>query len=254
MSFHHDVQEAFEYYGFSKPARYLFSCEHASNRVPYPLVSSLSDKNDILHTHWAWDIGTKLLVQELVQLSQSTSILARFTRLLVDANRNKNRQDLIVPTVEGLPVSFNQNLDEAEVAWRLDTYYNPYHNAFSKLVEQRCQHEAPFLLISVHSFTPVWKGRVRTMDIGILFNSFDEIVYPLKKELEHEGFFVEMNEPYSGRFGLMYSVERQGLEFNIPHIELEFNQAQICTPDRIRRTAVKVFNALEKLSLTSSIQ
>jgi predicted N-formylglutamate amidohydrolase len=254
MSFHHDVKEAYEYYGYSSPARYVFSCEHASNRVPHPLVSTLSDKENILHTHWAWDIGTKLLVQELVQLSKSTSILARFTRLLVDANRNRNRQDLIVPAVEGKKISFNQNLDEAEVAWRLDSYYNPYHNAFSQLVQQRCQHKAPFLLISVHSFTPVWKGKVRTMDIGILFDSYDEIVEPLKNGLEKEGFFVELNEPYSGRFGLMYSVEQQGVKNNIPHIELEFNQAQICTPERVRKTAKKVFNALENLHLTPSIK
>jgi predicted N-formylglutamate amidohydrolase len=248
-SLHHEVQEAFEIYGYNHPSRYLFSCEHASNRVPHPLVSTLSDQQDILHTHWAWDIGTKLLVQELIHLSQSQSIFARFTRLVVDANRHRNRKDLIVPTVENNIISFNQNLDETDVAWRLDTYYNPYHAAFKEMVANRMKLSPPFLLISVHSFTPVWKGKVRTMDIGVLYDNFEDTAKEFKEKLSQEGFFVELNQPYSGRFGLMYSVAQQGDNFQIPHLELEFNQAQICTPDRIKLVAKKVFKALEALSI-----
>jgi predicted N-formylglutamate amidohydrolase len=250
MSIHHDVHNAYEIYGFQSPSRYLFSCEHASNRVPHPLISTLSDQENILHTHWAYDIGTRLLVQELVNMGKSQAILARFSRLIVDANRHRNRDDLILPTVEGLPVSFNQHLDEADVALRLDSYYNPFHNGYKEMVATRKTNPKPFLLISVHSFTPVWKGRVRNMDIGILYDSFDEIVLPLKEKLQKEGFFVALNEPYSGRFGLMYSVEQQGRAFDVPHIELEFNQAQICTPQRVKSVAKKVFRALEGIEIS----
>ena len=251
MSIHHDIQEAFEVYGYHKPSRYLFSCEHASNRIPHPLVSTLSDQQDILHTHWAWDIGTKLLVQELVKMAQSTAIFSRFSRLVVDPNRHRNRHDLIVPNVEGMDVSFNQSLDEADVAWRLDSYYNPFHDGFTNLVSQRLQSPDPFLLISVHSFTPVWKGRVRTMDIGILFDRYEEIAIELKEQFEKQGFFTELNQPYSGKFGLMYSVAQQGDNFQIPHLELEFNQAQICTPERVRHVAKQVFQALEQIQIPS---
>lgn len=249
MSFHHDVQEAFEVYGYQNPSRYLFSCEHASNRIPHPLVSTLSDQQDILHTHWAWDIGTKLLVQELVEMAKSTAILARFSRLVIDANRNRNRQDLIVPSVEGKSISFNQNLDEVDVAWRLDSYYNPYHEAFTNMVAQRLQYPDPFLLISVHSFTPVWKGHVRPMDVGVLFDRYEDTAAQLREQFVHQGFFTELNQPYSGKFGLMYSVAQQGDNFQIPHLELEFNQAQLCTPERVRHVAKKVFHALEQLPI-----
>ena len=247
MAIHHDIQEAFEVYGYQTPSRYLFSCEHASNRIPHPLVSTLSDQRDILHTHWAWDIGTKLLVQELVRMTKSTAIFARFSRLVVDPNRHPNRHDLIVPNVEGRDVSFNQSLDEVDVAWRLDSYYNPYHDGFTNMVSQRLKSPEPFLLISVHSFTPVWKGRVRTMDVGVLFDKYEETAIQLKEQFEHQGFFTELNQPYSGKFGLMYSVAQQGENFQIPHLELEFNQAQICTPERVKHVAQKVFQALEQI-------
>ena len=171
---------AFEIIGTPKPARFLFSCEHASNHLPANITLTPEDQS-YLHTHWAWDIGAAHLVQELVRMTRSQAILSQFSRLLIDPNRSLDRPDLIVPTLEGHSLSFNQNVHEEDEQHRLKEYYHPYHDAFDHMVSTRSQSSSPFVLISVHSFTPVWKNQLRTMDVGLLFNSYKDIIDKFSK-------------------------------------------------------------------------
>lgn len=237
---------AFEIIGTAQPTRFLFSCEHASNHLPLSIHPTLEDRG-FLHTHWAWDIGAAHLVQELVKLSQSQAILARFSRLLIDPNRSLDRQDLIVPSIEGHPLSFNQEVSPEEKEHRLKEYYHPFHNAFDEMVSTRCQSESPFVLISVHSFTPIWDRQLRTMDVGLLFNSYEDIVQKLDRGFQSQGYFTAQNEPYSGANGFMFSVYQQGEKHGIPHLELEYNQALLCTPERVKQVAHRTFAALQQL-------
>ena len=85
------------------------------------------------------------------------------------------------------------------------------------------------------------------MDIGVLFDRDEELAHICTKLLRQEGFFVEENQPYSGKNGLIYSAHRHGTEKQIPYIELEFNQSILCTPQRIERVAHKVSRVLSKL-------
>ena len=239
---------AFDIIGSAAPARFLFSCEHASNQLPSHIHLTSADQG-FMHTHWAWDIGAAHLVQELVRLSHSQAILAKFSRLLIDPNRSLDRPDLIVPEIEGHALSFNQSVSIEEQEHRLREYYHPYHEAFDHMVSTRCQSESPFVLISVHSFTPIWKRRLRTMDVGLLFNSYEDIIEKLDAGFQQQNFFTAQNEPYSGANGFMFSVYQQGKKHGIPHLELEFNQALLCTPERIKQVALRTFAALDTLQL-----
>ena len=87
------------------------------------------------------------------------------------------------------------------------------------------------------------------MDVGVLFDRYEDTAAQLREQFVDQGFFTELNQPYSGKFGLMYSVAQQGDNFQIPHLELEFNQAQLCTPERVRHVAKRVFHALEQLPI-----
>ena len=248
------IHSAFEIIGTSKPTPFLFSCEHASNSLPKSLSPSKKDQR-FLQTHWAWDIGVPQLLRTLVQMTPSQAIFARFSRLLIDPNRSLNRSDLIVPSIEGHSLSFNQNLSVQERNSRLEKYYHPYHQAFDEMVETRCQSPEPFVLISFHSFTPVWNGDLRSMDIGLLYDDHNgndphlDLVSALESNFQEQGFFTARNKPYTGQSGLMFSVQQQGRKHKVPHIELEFNQATLSSPERIQSVAQRVFSALEQLNL-----
>jgi predicted N-formylglutamate amidohydrolase len=242
-----ELTDAYEVYSYPEAGPLILSCEHASARVPPPLQTTASDR-EWLDTHWALDIGARAVTLAIAACTRSPVVLARFSRLVCDPNRHRHRDDMILRSVEGVPLSFNQDIDDTTVRHRIDTYHEPFHQALDRVLTERLAHPAPALFISVHSFTPIWEKRLRTMDIGILFDGYDDEARALQRELEAEGFFVELNAPYSALgTGLMYSADRHGREHNIKHLELEFNQALICTPERCRRVAHRVADAILRI-------
>lgn len=223
---------------------FIFSCEHASNALPESLHPTPNDRY-FLNSHWGWDIGAKSVVEGLTLHFASQAILCNFSRLLIDTNRAPDRLDLIRTETEGHPLSFNQNLSKEEEENRFSQWYQPYHTAFDQLVASRSNHPSPVVLVSVHSFTPVWDAQVRTMDIGVLFDHHVEPGEGLAKHIEDAGFFVACNAPYTGKSGLMYSVEDKGLRHGCLSVELEINQTLICTPERINWLIQRLAPALQ---------
>ena len=64
---------------------------------------------------------------------------ARFSRLLVDANRVLEADSIFKDVAEnGEPVALNINIDAAEKQKRLDTCLIPYHNMLAATVKQNC--------------------------------------------------------------------------------------------------------------------
>ena len=226
---------------------FIFSCEHAANSLPPNTQSSVEDKH-FLQTHWGWDIGAESVTRHLIQSLDSQGILSTYSRLWIDLNRSRTRTDLVRLETEGHHLSFNRNLSSAEHEQRVQEVYKPFHAAYNTLVKERCQHDQPVILISIHSFTPVWNGTVRTMDIGVLFDECEDLGIKLAELLREEEFFVELNAPYTGRGGLMYSVEDKGRRHQCRHLELEINQALICTPERQAFVAAKIRRALVLLT------
>ncbi len=224
---------------------FLFICEHASGRVPPPLTTTDSD-DYWLASHWGVDIGARDLCLALSARLASPTVLARFSRLLCDANRHRDHPVLIRPDISGAPLTFNSGLDAAEVRRRVERYHEPYHQA----VDAALAAVGPaVVLVSVHSFTPVWEQQVRTMDTGVLFDEARSgaDAHSLHAALESQGFFSALNEPYSGANGLMYAADRHGQDRGVRHLELELNQALICTPRRIEQVADRLAVALRVL-------
>lgn len=224
---------------------FLFTCEHASGRIPAPLTTTASDAR-WLASHWGIDIGARDLCMALSARLSSPTVLARFSRLLCDANRHRDHPVLIRTDINDTPLSFNSQLDTVELQRRVEQYHEPYHQA----VDAALTAAGPaVVLVSVHSFTPVWDERVRTMDIGVLFDEAQSSLdaHRLHTALEDEGFFTALNEPYSGANGLMYAADRHGQGRGVRHLELELNQALICTPRRIEQVAGRLATALRAL-------
>ena len=238
------TEEAWERAGVGS-GPFLFICEHASARIPSPLTTTDTDRF-WLQSHWGVDIGARGLTLSLVERTRSQALLTRFSRLLCDANRHRDHPDLIRKSIEGVPLSFNTGLDEVELERRIERYHEPYHQACDRVLAS-CSPET--VLVSVHSFTPVWKQTVRTMDVGVLFEEANSgaDARTLETALREEGFFTALNEPYSGSNGLMYAADRHGRRHRVRHLELELNQAVICTPERVERVAEKLTAALMRL-------
>ena len=105
------------------------------------------------------------------------------------------------------------------------------------------------MLLSVHSFTPQLGEDVRTMDVGVLFDPYEAVARRFQSEIGAEGLKVALNEPYSGRNGLMYSAHRHGTVHGALYLELEINQALIDTPSGARKMGRVLTRALRRLKL-----
>ena len=106
-------------------------------------------------------------------------------------------------------------------------------------------HAEPFLLLAIHSFTPVYEGQRRAMELGVLFDDRYSLQgQELGRLLAAQGFCVALNEPYSGHDGLIYSVARHGATFSIPYLEIEIRQDLLESMPRIADVTARLDVAL----------
>jgi predicted N-formylglutamate amidohydrolase len=213
------VSEAFELRLGARTAPVFLTCEHASQRLPEGWSWPAHDRR-LLDTHWAYDLGAREIALALAEELDATAVLARFTRLLADPNRDENHDDLFRSMADGEPVLLNVGIEDDDRVRRIADYHRPYHAALeSALVAS----EAP-LLFSIHTFTPVYQGEQREVELGVLFNEDEQHALALGNALGAHLPQVAYNEPWSGRMGLIYAAERHAKRQGRVALELEVRQ------------------------------
>lgn len=223
-----EVQEAFEIIvPGDGSSRVLLTCEHASNRLPAPWTWPEGDRR-LIEQHWAIDIGADAFTRDLADALNGVGVVARFTRLLVDPNRPLDSPTLFRTEADGLPVSLNTGLSEADRIRRIEGYYRPYHAAIDRCIEAI----RPTLVLAIHSFTPVFEGKPRSVEIGVLHSEQLALAQEWRHSLAGSGMDVRVDEPYSGGAGFMYSPYYHALLADCPAIELEFRQDILGDPAR----------------------
>lgn len=232
-------QDAFETLGHATPGRVLYTCEHASNRVPTPWRPRAHDRI-LLSWHWGYDIGAAAVTRELVRLGRGAGVLSRFSRLLVDPNRAPDDPTAILAATTDGDLTFNRHLTPERALARVERFHLPFHAAIDGAV----QAVRPRWIVSIHSFTPWYRGQRRTLDAGVLFDRYDDVALALVEAMRAQGLVTEANEPYSGKAGLIYSANRHGTRHDVPYVELELRQDLIAAERSARRVAQRVFHAL----------
>lgn len=234
MRVHTAESEAVEFVvGGTGMAPVILTCEHATNRMPngwdwHPEDRWLQD------LHWGSDLGVAPIVRGLAGALGAKAILSRFTRVLVDPNRHEDSDTLFLSEAEGRPVHLNQDLDDRERVRRLVHLYRPYHEAIERVV----QTTPGVLLVSLHSFTPVWNGVHRPMEVGVLFDEDEALARHVAPVFEEHGFQTALDAPYSGRGGLMYSVQHHATQAGRAAIEIELRQDRTVDPEYQQRMVV----------------
>lgn len=200
-------------------------CEHASERLPEGWDWPEADRW-LVGTHWSVDLGAAELTTGLAGRLGAPAVLARFSRLLVDANRRLDDPTLFRDVAEGRSVHLNAALDRSERDRRIEGFYKPYHRAALELAHAV---EGP-LLLSVHTFTPSYEGQPRAMELGVLFEDHPAPSALLRARLAARGYDARLNEPWSGLDGLVESVQRHARAAGKVAIELEVRQDRATDP------------------------
>lgn len=228
---------------------WVLSCEHASAALPRAyrgLGVSRAERLD----HIGWDIGARGVQREVARRLGVPAVASRWSRLLIDCNRDLHDPSLIVARSDGVPVPGNARVSRAERARRIALYHAPYHAAVDRMVRRakRANPDAAVQILALHSFTPVMRGSERSFDVGVLFDAYPVLARRLGRTLAELGYRVRYNEPYSGRAGLIYSARRHGDAHDVAYVELEINNVLLRTPEGVARLGRDVARALVALT------
>ena len=221
----------------------LFLCDHASNALP-PAYGSLGLPPHELARHIGWDIGAADLCRALAARFDAPALMTRFSRLLIDPNRGEDDPTLVMKLSDGAIVPGNAAADAVEVERRLALYWRPYRDAArAQLDAMRATGVTP-AVISLHSFTPFWRGAPRPWQIALLWDTDKRVAEPLLQELERTGdLTVGDNEPYDGALvgDTLYDLATaQGLA----HVLIEVRQDLIDTAAGAQAWARRLADAL----------
>jgi predicted N-formylglutamate amidohydrolase len=156
----------------------LILVDHASNFIPAE-YQNLGLPETELARHIAYDIGAGALARVLAERFRAPAILTRFSRLLIDANRGEDDPTLIMRLSDGAIVPGNAAADPSERERRLDRFHRPYHNAIVRQIDSMLASVTPPAILSLHSYTPVWKGNQRPWHAGILWYQDPRFARPL---------------------------------------------------------------------------
>ncbi len=226
----------------------LLTVDHASRYIPEEYNNLGLTDHSVLARHIAWDIGIEDVTRRLSDKLKATAIYARFSRLLLDANRYPDDPGSTPVISDGVEIPANQEITEAEKTRRVETYFTPYQGAITGLIERkRAAHEVP-LLISMHSFTPVMNDFERPWHIGVLWDRDPRIALPLLRILrENSSLVVGDNEPYSAREPMGYTMNEHGMKRGIPNVAIEIRQDLIDTHQGAEKWAAIMADALTRL-------
>ena len=176
----------------------LLLCDHASNAVPAGL-NQLGMPPAEMARHIAFDIGAADVTRTMARLLGAPAILTRFSRLLIDPNRGRDDPTLVMRLSDGALVLGNARLTEAQISARIATYYDPYDSAIEAAIKAGMAAGFPPMILSIHSFTPAWKGVPRPWHIGVLWDRDTRLARPLIEALQAQAdLIVGDNEPYGG--------------------------------------------------------
>jgi predicted N-formylglutamate amidohydrolase len=205
----------------------IFVCDHASNALPQ-LYGTLGLEKGAFAAHIAYDIGAADVTRMLARAFVAPAILAQWSRLLIDLNRGPDDPTLVMQLSDGRIIPGNRNIATGEISSRLVRFHAPYHAAVeAEIIRSRAAGIVP-VIVSIHSFTPVWKGRPRPWEIGVLWDRDPRLAAPLLAGLAGAGFAVGDNQPYSGELenDCLYV---HGTMNGLPHVLIEIRQDLIAT-------------------------
>ena len=196
----------------------LVVCEHASRRIPAGM-GAMGLSEDALRSHIAWDPGAAAVADRLAALMGATLVKGGVSRLVYDCNRPPEADSAIPEQSEVFAIPANKRLGEQERAQRVRGVYEPFRRAVAAEISR---HRARLnLLITIHSFTPVYAGRARDVEIGVLHGQDATFAQAMLRAAPRAPYDVRLNEPYAAADGVAHTLDLHGAANGLASVMIE---------------------------------
>jgi predicted N-formylglutamate amidohydrolase len=176
---------------------FLLVCDHYGKLIPKQLGDLGVPESERIR-HIGWDIGIAGVAERLAKLLDARLIAQRYSRLVIDCNRPPGAASSIPVVSEATRIPGNEAITQAEADARRRDIFEPYHRRIGEAIDARLDEHRPTVLVSLHSFTPVYAGVARPWHIGTLYRR-DNILAPLALQVlrAEADLVVGDNQPYS---------------------------------------------------------
>ncbi len=219
--------------GLRGASRALVLCEHASHEFP-PYFGTLGLDAAAQVSHIAWDPGALQLARSLAAHLEAPLVAARVSRLLYDCNRPPEADSAIPARSETWDIPGNRGLSPEARDERVQRIYQP----FCAEVERVSAAARPLALITMHSFTPVYFGQRRDVEIGILHDEDSRLADAiLAQTAAGAPYEVRRNAPYGPEDGVTHSLKIHGMDKGIANVMIEVRNDLLATPEGIARVS-----------------
>jgi predicted N-formylglutamate amidohydrolase len=204
-------------------AVFLFTCDHAGRETPHRL-GRLGLAESVFDLHIAWDIGAGAVTRRLAKALKATCILQRYSRLVIDCNRDPQRPDAAPAESDGVPIPGNANLSPDDRAERVAAIHAPYHRAIADEIDARLAKAQPTIMVFMHSFTPRMGGVDRPWHFGVIHDGASPFSAAVLRRLGAlPGVVAGDNEPYPWD-QVDYSAPLHAVARDLDYLELEIRQ------------------------------
>jgi predicted N-formylglutamate amidohydrolase len=210
----------------------LLVCEHASRRLPRSL-GTLGLDHATLESHIAWDIGGLAVAERLSDALDATLVAQTYSRLAYDCNRPPESAAAVPATSEIFDVPGNKDLTPDALKARADTFYHPFQDAVAAVVAARRAAGRRVAIVTMHTFTPVYFGAQRKVEIGVLHDADTRLADALLAALAGAaaGMRVERNEPYGPADGVTHTLRLQALPHGLLNVMIEIRNDLVRSAD-----------------------
>ena len=232
---------------------FVLVCEHASHLIPTEF-DNLGLSGEVLRSHIAWDAGALEVARRLSERLDAPLVAPRVSRLVCDCNRPLEAKSSIVEESEIYTIPGNLGLMESERQERIERFYLPFHEALANSIERQTKAGRVPAVVTIHSFTPVYHGVPRALDMGIIHDEDDRLANALLAQInDRDDLTVRRNEPYGPEDGVTFTLVKHAVARGLPNVMVEIRNDLIASEPEQRQMAETLSdlmaNALASLAL-----
>ena len=199
----------------------LLVCEHASCMIP-PQWGTLGLTEEQRRAHIAWDPGALGLARGLSARLDAALVHAPVSRLVYDCNRAPDQRGAMAERSEYHDIPGNRDLSEDARALRTEAVYLPFQASLRAAVARRLARRRPTVMVTVHSFTPVWHGVPRAVELGVITDADDRLPRAIVAEAQaRTGLRVQLDEPYSAADDVTHTLRVHAAPYGLMNAMLE---------------------------------